>query len=112
MLTTHITIAGKEYPINFGLACLAELEQEFGCGIAELGERLQASGISGISRLAHIGIKHGHRVTKQPFEQTLEDTCDLLDSEGFAVIDKVTKILEQSMNAQAGVQKKTRAASR
>ena len=110
MLTTHIQIAGKEYPINFGLACLAELEQEFGCGIAELGERLQASGISGIARLAHIGIKHGHRVTKQPFEQTLEDTCDLLDSEGFAVIHKVTKILEQSMNAQAGAgQKKTRA---
>ena len=34
----------------------------------------------------------------------------MLDSEGFAVIDKVTKILEQSMNAQAGAgQKKTRA---
>ena len=109
MLTTHITIAGKDYPINFGLACLAELEQEFDCSIALLGEHLQQAGISGIARLAHIGIKHGHRVTKQPFEQTLEDTCDLLDSEGFAVIDKVTKILEQSMNMQAGVHKKTRA---
>ncbi len=108
MIQTHIQIGSQELPINFGLACLAELEQLFGCSVAQLGQQIESGGIGAAMQLIHVALKHGHRKAGKEYENTYEQTCDLLDEEGFAVIEQAFTLLANSMTAST--QKKTRRA--
>ena len=108
MILTHIQIGSQELPINFGLACLAELEQIFGCSVAQLGQQIESGGIGAAMQLIHVALKHGHRKAGKEYETSYEQTCDLLEEEGFAVIEQAFTLLANSMTAST--QKKTRRA--
>lgn len=105
MITNYLKIGSQELPINFGLACLRELEQQFGCSVTELGAKIEAGGLDAAISLIHIGLKHGHRRDGKEYTATLEETCDLLDTEGLDSIEQAFTLLANSLTGQ----KKTRA---
>lgn len=82
----HITIAGQEYPVKFGInqtAIFCELQN---CDLEKYAEIFSAEGFKNLKlaspefiNLVYSALKDGARVVKKPFDIKPEDVCDIID---------------------------------
>ena len=86
-----ITLNGKDYPLNFGMAAKAEIYSAAGLRFTgdDFGKSLEIT-FETMLNIAHIALKHGARVAGQQYNNDYYETCDLFDTEP----DKLGEIVE------------------
>lgn len=74
-----VEIAGKQYPIHFGMAALLEIAETTGIDPDNLLSSLQIRSAKDRLNLAYIGMKEGCRIAEKDAPSTFLKFCDLLD---------------------------------
>lgn len=96
MQYAEITSNNKVFPVKFGMAALSEFLDSEGLSLAEMDAIGQNLTLSRAIKLVHIGLKHGARVSGKAFENTFDDTCDLLDADP-ELMNKVLQVFQDQM---------------
>lgn len=95
---TNITINGKDYPVDFGVAATAEVYTAIGLKFTAdgFGQSIELN-YETMLKMAHIGLKHGARKSRQAFDLDYYDVCDLLEEDP----DKLASIVEMFNDSQS-----------
>lgn len=99
-----VDINGKEYPISFGMAALAEFLDLAGLQLSELDRLQSALSLTNALQLVHTGLVHGGRKAGSPYSGAFIDTCDLLDADEEALA-KVMDLFAESLPQDGGEKK-------
>ena len=92
----EITSNNKTYPVKFGMAALSEFLDSEGLSLSQMEAIGQNLTLTRAIKLVHIGLKHGARVAGKDFENSFEDTCDLLDADP-ELMNKVLQVFQNQM---------------
>ena len=103
-----IEVNGKELPIAYGMAALAEFLDTEGLKLAELGTIGERFQLTAVINLIHLGLKHGARKAGKDFTLTPDDVADLLDDSP-EIINQALELFTASMPAQGNGQAQAKA---
>lgn len=111
-----ITLNGKEYPLNFGMAAKAEIYSAAGLKFngEDFGKSLEIT-FETMLNIAHIAMKHGARVARKEFTNEYYDTCDLFDAEQHKlgeVVEMFNAAMIDKGNAKTPGKQKTKPATK
>lgn len=98
-----IEVNGKELPISYGMAALADFLHSEGLTLTELGSIADKFQLTSVINLIHVGLKHGARKAGKDFTLTPDDVADLLDDSP-EIINQALELFTASMPAQGNVQ--------
>lgn len=105
-----IQASGKELPISYGMAALAEFLESEGLKLADLGEISERFQLTTVINLIRIGLKHGARKAGKDFSLTIDDVADLLDDSP-DIINEAMELFAASMPMQGNGQQPTQTAA-
>jgi len=91
-----VDIAGKQYPVSFGMFALANFCKQAGLSLSDmqtLGDNLDL--LTAI-QLVHEGLRDGHRKADKAFDLKVEDVADLLDEDDDA-LERILGVFTESM---------------
>lgn len=92
-MTENIEIHGKLYPLNFGVACRAEVSEAIGLAMRSKNGKMQMGEITlsetSLLKILYYGLYHGHRVTGKPWDKDYYDMCDWIEGETEVLIKAV-----------------------
>lgn len=103
-MTKNVEIGGKLRPVKFGFAALMEFTEANGYTMADLDTLGESMKLKDALFLVWCGLKHGARVEKQAFEQTIEEVADWLDDQPEAM-ENVLNVFSQSFSPSEGEKK-------
>ena len=103
-----IEVNGKELPIAYGMAALAEFLHSEGLTLTELGSIADRFQLTSVINLIHVGLKHGARKAGKEFALTPDDVADLLDDSP-EIINQALELFTASMPAQGNGQAQAKA---
>lgn len=90
----HINLNGQQYPLSFGMATHAALEDSLNCGQSEFIHILQKKPLSFSIELVYQGMKDGYRKEGKDFKLSKEDIADLLDQSEEGIEDVFNAFLK------------------
>lgn len=100
----NVEIGGKQRPVKFGFAALMEFTEANGYTMADLDTLGESMKLKDALFLVWCGLKHGARVEKQAFEETIEEVADWLDDQPEAM-ENVLNVFSQSFSPSEGEKK-------
>jgi len=103
-MTKNVEIGGKQRPVKFGFAALMEFTEANGYTMADLDTLGESMKLKDALFLVWCGLKHGARVEKQAFEETIEEVADWLDDQPEAM-ENVLNVFAQSFSPSEGEKK-------
>lgn len=103
-MTKNVEIGGKLRPVKFGFAALMEFTEANGYTMADLDTLGESMKLKDALFLVWCGLKHGARVEKKAFEETLEEVADWLDDQPEAM-ENVLNVFAQSFSPSEGEKK-------
>jgi hypothetical protein len=103
-MTKNVEIGGKLRPVKFGFAALMEFTEANGYTMADLDTLGESMKLKDALFLVWCGLKHGARVEKQAFEETIEEVADWLDDQPEAM-ENVLNVFAQSFSPSEGEKK-------
>lgn len=92
-----VQISGQEWPVSFGMAALASFLDEIGLKISQLESLNDHLSLTATLKLAHTGLVDGGRKAGKPYEKTFEETCDLIDEDGFDAVERILSVFADSL---------------
>lgn len=98
-MTKHVLINGNEMPVKFGFAALMEFTESMKMNMQDLESLGDNITLTQAVKLIWCGLKHGHRVEKVPFDLTVDDVADLMDTD-MNVMEDVLKVFSESFGEQ------------
>lgn len=103
-MTKNVEIGGKLRPVKFGFAALMEFTEANGYTMADLDTLGESMKLKDALFLVWCGLKHGARVEKQAFKETIEEVADWLDDQPEAM-ENVLNVFSQSFSPSEGEKK-------
>jgi len=86
-------------PVKFGFAALMEFTDSMKMTMQDLESLGDNITLAQAVKLIWCGLKHGHRAEKIPYDLTVYDVADLLDSD-VNVMEDVLKVFSDSFGEQ------------
>lgn len=78
----EVELAGKKYPVSFGMMALAKFCKKQNLTLAQMNAQLQSRlDLMGALNLIHIGLQEGARKAKVKLDLSLEELADLIDED-------------------------------
>jgi hypothetical protein len=93
---TPIIIAGTARPVKYGFAALRAFGDATGLTLKDINAIGEDISFTQAIALVWAGLKDGARVTKEPFNMTLDDVADLLDEDNEA-LGRVLEVFATSL---------------
>lgn len=103
-----IQVNGKELPISYGMAALADFLHSEGLTLTELGSIADRFQLTSVINLIHVGLKHGARKAGKEFALTPDDVADMLDDNP-EIINEAMELFSASMPMQGNGQAQAKA---
>lgn len=101
---TYVTLAGREYPLNFSTRASIEIKKKFG-GVEELGQKMMggdvAEALETLTWLLDVLLRQGAAYHRIATGEALE-TPSAEDLEVIVGIDSVAELTEAVLNALQG----------
>lgn len=99
-MVKYVKIGNEERPVKYGFAALIEFTEANGLTMADLDNLGDNMSLKDAVFLVYIGLKHGARVEKKPFQKSIEDIADWLD-ENSGAMEEVLSVFGDSFGGAA-----------